>query len=55
MIRRGTFHSVQEPKRAIDAWLLSWNHTPKPFARKATAALILDKVRRWNELAGTAH
>jgi hypothetical protein len=55
MIRRGTFPSVQELERAIYAWLASWNDTPKPFAWKATADVILDKVRRCKELAGTAH
>jgi hypothetical protein len=55
MIRRGTFHAVQELERAIYAWLASWNDTPKPFVWKATADVILDKVRRCKELAGTAH
>jgi transposase len=55
MIRRGTFHSVEELEHAIYAWLASWNDTPKPFAWKATADVILDKVRRCKELAGTAH
>jgi transposase len=55
MIRRGTFHSVEELERAIYAWLASWNETPKPFAWKATADVILDKVRRCKKLAGTAH
>jgi len=55
MIRRGTFRSVEELERAIYAWLASWNDTPKPFAWKATADVILDKVRRCKELAGTAH
>jgi transposase len=55
MIRRGTFHSVEELERAIYAWLASWNDTPKPFVWKATADVILDKVRRCKELAGTAH
>jgi transposase len=55
MIRRGTFHSVEELERAIYAWLASWNDTPKPFAWKATADVILDKLRRCKELAGTAH
>jgi transposase len=55
MIRRGTFHSVEELERAIYAWLASWNHTPKAFVWKATADVILDKVRRCKELAGTAH
>jgi transposase/biotin operon repressor len=55
MIRRGTFHSVEELERAIYAWLASWNDTPKAFVWKATADVILDKVRRCKELAGTAH
>ena len=48
-IQRGTFHSVQELERAIYAWLASWNDTPKPFAWKAAADVILDKVRRCKE------
>src|SRR5580693_1012005 len=55
MIRRGTFHTVEELERAIYAWLTSWNDTPKAFVWKATADVILDKVRRCKELAGTAH
>ena len=55
MIRRGTFYSVEELERAIYAWLASWNDMPKPFVWKATADVILDKVRRCKELAGTAH
>jgi transposase len=55
MILRGTFYSVQELERAIYAWLASWNETPKAFIWKATADVILDKVRRCKELAGTAH
>lgn len=49
MIRRGTFHSVQELERAIYAWLSSWNDKPKAFVWKATADVILDKVRRCKE------
>src|SRR5437016_7616768 len=55
MIRRGTFHSVAELERAIYQWLANWNHEPQPFIWKATADVILDKVRRCKELAGTAH
>lgn len=55
MIRRGTFHSVDELERAIYAWLATWNDTPKAFTWKASADVILDKVRRCKELAGTAH
>jgi hypothetical protein len=55
MIRRGTFHSVEELEHAIYSWLASWNDTPKAFVWNATADVILDKVRRCKELAGTAH
>jgi transposase/DNA-binding CsgD family transcriptional regulator len=55
MIRRGTFHSVEELERAIYSWLAAWNDTPKAFVWKASADVILDKVRRCKELAGTAH
>ena len=49
MIRRGTFHSVDELERAIYTWLANWNDTPKAFVWKATADVILDKVRRCKE------
>jgi len=49
MIRRGTFHSVDELERAICAWLANWNDKPKAFVWKATADVILDKVHRCKE------
>lgn len=55
MIRRGTFHSVEERERAIYPWLARWNHEPKPFVWRASPDVILDKVRRCKELARTAH
>jgi transposase len=55
MIRRGTFRSVAELERAIYQWLANWNESPRPFVWKATAEVILDKVRRCKELNGTAH
>ena len=55
MIRRGTFRSVAELENAIYAWLANWNSKPQPFVWKATADVILDKVRRCKELAGTRH
>lgn len=55
MIRRGTFHSVEELERAIYAWLATWNDAPKPFTWHATADVILEKVRRCKELNGTPH
>ena len=53
IIRRGTFHTVHELERAIYQWLASWNGDPIPFVWKATADVILDKVRRCKELAAT--
>jgi len=55
MIRRGTFRSVAELERAIYQWLATWNADPTAFIWTATADIILDKVRRCKELAGTAH
>jgi transposase len=55
MIRRGTFHSVEELERAIYAWLASWNDQHKPFVWRATADVILEKVRRCKELRETPH
>ena len=49
MIRRGTFHCVDELERAIYQWLANWNNEPRPFEWKATADVILDKVRRCKE------
>jgi hypothetical protein len=55
MICRGTFRSVEELERAIYAWLVNWHSKPQPFVWKATADVILDKVRRCKELAGTPY
>ena len=53
MIRRGTFHTVHELEQAIYTWLAGWNGNPTPFVWKASADVILDKVRRCKELAAT--
>ena len=53
MIRRGTFHSSQELEAAIYRWLASWNGDATPFVWKASADVILDKVRRCKELSKT--
>src|SRR5438876_299014 len=53
MIRRGTFHSAHELETAIHQWPAHWNGAPKPFVWKASADLILDKVRRCKELSKT--
>jgi transposase len=49
MIRRGTFLAVDELEQAIYRWLAYWNNAPQPFVWKATADVILDKVRRCRE------
>jgi putative transposase len=53
MIRRGTFHSVLELENAIYQWLSCWNGQPAPFEWKASADVILHKVRRCKELSKT--
>src|SRR5271165_575276 len=53
MIRRGTFHSAGELETAIYLWLANWNGGPTPFVWKASADVILDKVRRCKELSRT--
>lgn len=53
MIRRGTFHSAAELEQAIYKWLAYWNGSPTPFVWKASADVILDKVRRCKELTRT--
>src|ERR1035438_10679250 len=49
MIRRGTFHCVNELEQAIYQWLANWNNEPRPFVWRATADVILDKIRRCRE------
>src|SRR5580704_4549663 len=53
MIRRGTFHSTEELEKAIYKWLATWNGEPAPFTWRASADVILDKVRRCKELSET--
>ena len=53
MIRRGTFRSTDELETAIYKWLANWNGQPSPFVWKASADVILDKVRRCKELSKT--
>jgi hypothetical protein len=53
MIRRAMFHSTQELEQAIYQWLATWNGDPTPFIWKASADVILDKVRRRKELSET--
>jgi transposase len=53
MIRRGTFHSAADLEQAIYKWLAHWNGSATPFVWKASADVILDKVRRCKELTRT--
>lgn len=45
-IRRGSFVSVPDLKQAIDAFINSWNETPKPFIWTATVEEIIQKIAR---------
>jgi len=53
MIRRGTFHSADELEQAIYQWLAHRNQALRPIVWKASADVILDKVRRCKELSKT--
>jgi hypothetical protein len=44
---------VSELEGAIYQWLATGNNQPKPFVWRATADVVLDKVRRSKELTGT--
>ena len=54
-IRRGTFRSVPDLIRTIDAYVSHHNRHAKPFLWTATAATILRKVRHCKEALETAH
>jgi transposase len=45
-IRRGSFVSVPDLKRAIDEFLKAWNADPKPFIWTATVEDIVQKIAR---------
>ena len=45
-IRRGSFLSVLELKKAIEEFLDAWNENPKPFVWKATVEDIITKIDR---------
>jgi transposase len=54
-IRRGTFLSVKELTRAIQAYIHENNRTPKPFVWTATAKSILRKLKKYKESLDTGH
>jgi transposase len=45
-IRRGSFGSVEDLKRAIEEFLAAWNQNPKPFVWTATVQSIVEKLSR---------
>src|SRR5207253_174498 len=45
-IRHGSFVSVPELNRAIEAFLQAWNQNPKPFIWSATVEEIIKKIDR---------
>jgi transposase len=54
-IRRGTFLSVKELIRAIEAYIRENNRQPKPFVWTATAKSILRKLKKYKETLDTGH
>jgi transposase len=55
-IRRGSFRSVKELVAKIDAFVLHYNRSSRPFVWTATADSILQKVARLcSYISGTAH
>ena len=53
-IRRGTFRSIKELTRAIEAYIRDHNRNPKPFVWTATARSILRKAKNYKETLETA-
>ena len=45
-VRRGSFHSVEDLKKAIVEFLAAWNEHPKPFVWTATLESIKEKLSR---------
>lgn len=45
-IRRGSFFSVEDLKKAIVEFLAAWNEDPKPFVWTATVESIMEKLSR---------
>ena len=46
VIRTGSFASVKELVRDIEAYLAKRNANPRPYKWKAEGAVILDKIKR---------
>ncbi len=54
-IRRGTFRSVRELERAIQAYIRENNTKPKPFTWTASPSSILRKVRHCKATSEAGH
>jgi transposase len=54
-LKRGTFRSVLELHRAIDAYLAAHNADPKPFVWTKPVHTILDKVSRAKQTLESVH
>jgi transposase len=54
-IRRGTFSSVHELKKAITEFLETYHENPRPFVWTAEAEDILGKVAKTRHLLETGH
>jgi hypothetical protein len=54
-IRRGAFDSVFELEETIKDYLKIYNLDAKPFKWTASAASILDKVKRCREINDSEH
>jgi putative transposase len=55
-IRRGSFDSVADLKRKIDAFVKHYNQHPRPFRWTATSESILGKLERLCKVInGTRH
>jgi transposase len=52
-IRRGSFQSVEDLKRAIAEFLAAWNEKPKPFVWTATVDSIVEKLSRCRQTLET--
>jgi transposase len=54
-IRRGTFRSVPDLIRAIQAYLQEHNQNPRPFLWTASVKSIMRKIRRCKEASDAGH
>jgi len=52
-IRRGTFRSVRDLTKAIQAYIRESNKDPQPFTWVATANSIIRKVRKYKRTSET--